>query len=200
MLSADNKLQKKRTGLKLDSILDALPIHSAARLLFATLFSAILIVAAGNSSRPSWLNAIVVVASLLPVLYFTYHLPARKKAAEKSLTTLRDSTEMFRVAFDYSTIGMALVFHTGRWHRVNRSLCDVPGSSERELLKKYFRDLLHPDDRFTAIAKLEQLLRSRVATYQTETRCIHKKGHTVWVLWSVSQALGEDSDWIGGEQ
>ena len=194
MLSADNQLKKKRIGLKFDSILAALPIHSAARLLFATVFSAVLIVAAGNSSRPAWLSAIVAVTGLLPVLYFTYHRPARTKDAEQSLTTLRDSTEMFRVAFDYSTIGMALVFHTGRWHRVNRSLCEVLEYSERELLRRDFRDLIHPDDRFTAIAKLEQLLRSKVATYQTETRCIQKQGHTVWVLWSVSQALVEESD------
>lgn len=194
MLSAGNKIEKKRFGLRLGSVLAALPIHSAARLLFASLFSAILIVAGGISIWPAWLNVIVVIAGILPVLYFTYHLPAQAKHAEQSITTLRDSTEMFRVAFDYSNIGMALVFHTGRWHRVNRSLCEILGYSEQELLDKNFKDLIHPDDRFAAMAKLEQLLRKKVATYQTETRCIHKLGHEVWVMWIVSQALVENSD------
>ncbi|HEV7473337.1 MAG TPA: EAL domain-containing protein [Pyrinomonadaceae bacterium] len=194
MLSADNKREHKSIGLYLRSILPSLPIHSAARLLFAALFSAVLIVAAGNSSRPAWLNIIIVIAGILPVLYFTYHRPAQAKDAEQCVTTLRDSTEMFRVAFDYSTIGMALVSHTGRWHRINRSLCEILGYSERELLSKDFKDLIHPDDRFASIAKLEQLLRSKVATYQTEMRCTHKLGHTVWVLWIVSQALVENSD------
>ena len=98
---------------------------------------------------------------------------------------------MFRVAFDYSAIGMALVFHTGRWHRVNRSLCQILGYSEAELLARDFQDFVHPDDRLTSMAKLEQLLRSKIATYQIEMRCVHKDGHEVWVMWSVSQAIVE---------
>jgi diguanylate cyclase (GGDEF)-like protein/PAS domain S-box-containing protein len=194
MLRAEHKIENKRFGSQLGSFLAALPIHSAARLLFAGVFSAVLIVAAEISLWPAWLKIIVVVAGILPILYFTYHLPARTNEAEHSVRTLHDSTEMFSVAFDYSTIGMALVFHTGRWHRVNRSLCEILGYSEQELLAKDFKDLIHPDDRFAAMAKLEQLLRSKVATFQTETRCIHKLGHEVWVLWIVSQALVENSD------
>jgi diguanylate cyclase (GGDEF)-like protein/PAS domain S-box-containing protein len=194
MLSADQKIENKRLGSHLRSLVAGLPIHSAARLLFASFFSAVLIVAAEISFWPAWLNVIVVLAGILPVLYFTYHLPSQAKEAEQSVRTLRDSTEMFSVAFDYSAIGMALVFHTGRWHRVNRSLCEILGYSENELLAKDFKELIHPDDRFAAITKLDQLLRSKVATYQTEIRCIHKLGHTVWVLWIVSQALVENSD------
>jgi diguanylate cyclase (GGDEF)-like protein/PAS domain S-box-containing protein len=196
MLSADQKIENQRLGSQLRSLLAALPIHSAARLLFASSFSAVLIVAAEISFWPTWLNVIVVMAGILPVLYFTYHLPAQAIKAEQSVITLRDSTEMFSMAFDYSAIGMALVFHTGRWHRVNRSLCEILGYTENELLAKDFKELIHPDDRFAAMAKLEQLLRSKVATYQTETRFIHKLGHTVWVLWIVSQALVENSDSI----
>ena len=193
MLRADKNIENERLGLQPGSVLTALPIHSAARLLFVSLFSAILI-AAGISFLPAWLSVIAVIAGILPALYFTYHLPAQAKEAEQSVTVLRDSTEMFRAAFDYSTIGMALVYHNGRWHRINRSLCQILGYSEHELLDKNFKDLIHPDDRFSAMAKLEQLLRSKVATFQTETRCIHKLGHVVWVLWSVSQALVENSD------
>lgn len=163
-------------------------------MLFASFFSAVLIAAAGISSWPAWLNVIVGIAGILPVLYFTYHLPAQAREAEQSVRTLRDSTEMFSVAFDYSTIGMALVFDTGHWHRVNRSLCEILGYSERELLARDFKDLIHPDDRFAAMTKLDKLLKSKVATCQTETRCIHKLGHTVWVLWIVSQALVENTD------
>jgi diguanylate cyclase (GGDEF)-like protein/PAS domain S-box-containing protein len=194
MLRADNQMEHKENGSHLRSTLTGLPIHSAARLLFATVVIAVLIVAAGHSSWPIWLNVIVVVAAILPILYFTFDLLAQTKDAEQTLTTLRDSTEMFQAAFDYSTIGMALVSHTGRWHRINRSLCEILGYSEQELLAKDFRDLIHPDDRLSAIGKLEQLLKSKVPTYQTETRCVHKLGHTIWVLWIISQALVEDSD------
>src|SRR5205814_141974 len=122
---------------------------------------------------------------ILTALYLTYPLPMTSREAKLPLTTLRDSSEMFRVAFDYSAIGMALVFQTGRWHRVNRSLCELLGYTELELLAREFQDLVHPDDRLTSMAKLEQLLRGKVATYQIEMRCIHKDGSPVWVMWSV---------------
>jgi diguanylate cyclase (GGDEF)-like protein/PAS domain S-box-containing protein len=170
-----------------------LRLRSADRPLLACMVSAILVVITFNAIWPTWISAIVVLAVTLPVLYFTYNLAA-KKNVNHPVTTLRDASEMFRVAFDYSTIGMALVFHTGRWHRVNRSLCEILGYSESELLTKEFQDFVHPDDRFASMTKLEQLLRSKVATYQHEMRCIHKEGHVVWVLWSVSQALVGESE------
>ncbi len=176
------------------SLVAAVPIKSVGRLVFACVVSAILIVVTADATWPTWISAIIVLSVILPVLYFTYHLPAQTETAEPPVTTLRDASEMFRVAFDYSTIGMALVFHTGRWHRVNRSLCEILGYSEAELLAKEFQDFVHPDDRFASMTKLEQLLRSKVATYQHEMRCIHKEGHVVWVLWSVSQALVEESE------
>ena len=170
-----------------------LRLRSAGRPLLACMVSAILVVITFNAIWPTWISAMVVLAVTLPVLYFTYNLAA-KKNVNHPVTTLRDASEMFRVAFDYSTIGMALVFHTGRWHRVNRSLCEILGYSESELLTKEFQDFVHPDDRFASMTKLEQLLRSKVATYQHEMRCMHKEGHVVWVLWSVSQALVGESD------
>ena len=194
MLRAEKKLNDKGDGWSLVSLVAAVPIKSAARLLFACVVSAVLIVMTANAIWPGWISALIVLAVILPVLYFTYHLPAQTHTSELPVTTLRDASEMFRVAFDYSTIGMALVFHTGRWHRVNRSLCEILGYSEAELLAKEFQDFVHSDDRFASMTKLEQLLRSKVATYQHEMRCVHKDGHVVWVLWSVSQALVEESE------
>ena len=194
MSRAESKLKNKGAGRRLVSLVAGVPLKSAARLLFACIVSAVLIVATADAIWPAWISAIIVLAVVLPVLYFTYHLPAQTQNAEPPVTTLRDASEMFRVAFDYSTIGMALVFHTGRWHRVNRSLCDLLGYTEAELLIKEFQDFVHPEDRFASMTKLEQLLRSKVATYQHEMRCLHKDGHVVWVLWSVSQALVEESE------
>ena len=65
------------------------------------------------------------------------------------------------MAFDYAAIGMALVFPTGRWHRVNRSLCEILGYPEEELLAGDFKEFIHPDDRLAAMAKLDQLLKGQ---------------------------------------
>lgn len=158
----------------------------ALRLLGATVGS-MLAVAAGSFIALWWLNAIVVIVGIMAVLYVIYHLPAEAKAEEVPVAILRGSTELFRVAFDQAAIGMAFVLLTGRWHRVNMALCEILGYTEQELLARDFQEFLHPDDRATSMAKLEHLLKGNVPSYQTETRCIHKDGRLVSVLWSVSQ-------------
>jgi diguanylate cyclase (GGDEF)-like protein/PAS domain S-box-containing protein len=108
--------------------------------------------------------------------------------------TLQSNAELFRVAFDFAAIGMALVSPTGRWHRINQSLCEILGYSEEELLAKDFQEFVHPEDRASSLANLEQLLDGKLRGYQTEMRCIHKDGRVVWVLWSASRAFVESSN------
>src|SRR6185295_13307861 len=192
MRRADKK-QKKADTPRLLSLVNKVPIKSGARLLIASIVSATLVTITADQTWPMWASALIVLAVILPVLYFSYHLPAQTQEQELP-TTMRDASEMFRVAFDYAAIGMAGGFHTGRWHRVNRSLCQILGYSESELLARDFQDFVHPDDRLTSMAKLEQLLRSKIATCQIEMRCVHKDGHDVWVMWSVSQAMVEDTE------
>jgi diguanylate cyclase (GGDEF)-like protein/PAS domain S-box-containing protein len=193
MRRADKKSKKADDMRRPLSLATKVPIKSGARLLVASIVSAGLVVVIADHTWPVWISALIVLAVILPVLYLSYHLPIQKQDGELR-TTMRDASEMFRVAFDYSTIGMALVFHTGRWHRVNRSLCQILGYSESELLARDFQDFVHPDDRLTSMAKLEQLLRGKIAAYQIEMRCVHKDGHEVWVMWSVSQAIVEDTE------
>jgi diguanylate cyclase (GGDEF)-like protein/PAS domain S-box-containing protein len=194
MMRADKKTTNIKAAPRQKPGARRFPIKSVARLLFASILCAVLVVLVAENTWPAWISALIVIAVVLPVLYFSYDFSDQTELDETPVTTLRDTSEMFRVAFDYSAIGMALVFHTGGWHRVNRSLCEILGYSEAELLERDFQDFVHPDDRLTSMAKLEQLLRSKIATYQTEMRCIHKDGHVVWVMWSVSQALVEDSE------
>ncbi len=193
MVTAAGKLEESRF-ISPVSQPAAVPLSSVTRLIFASLVSTLLAVAAANLISSTWLYATVVVIVSQAVLYFTFHLAAKATAAETSITTLRNSTELFSVAFDYAAIGMALVFPSGRWHRVNRSLCEILGYPEQELLAVDFNDFIHPEERLTAMAKLDQLLKGHVPTYQTETRCIHKDGHVVWVLWNVSQAIVENKE------
>ncbi len=167
--------------------------NSGTRLLFSSVVSAVLAIAAGHLIVQAWLAAVVVLVGILVVVYFTDCLSGNAKAPGASIKISQDSTELFRVAFDFAAIGMALVSPTGRWHRVNRSLCQILGYSEQELLAGDLQDFIHPDDRAASQTKLEQLFLDHSSSYQTETRCIHKDGHVVWVLWSVSEALVENS-------
>ena len=94
--------------------------------------------------------------------------------------------DRFRSAFDYAAIGMALVSTEGRWLQVNRSLCQILGYIEDELLLTDFLSVTHPDDLPTALSNIAQLLKGKVQASQMEKRYIHKSGHEVWVHWSVS--------------
>ncbi|MGN2391502.1 EAL domain-containing protein [Pelomicrobium sp. G1] len=104
---------------------------------------------------------------------------------------LRESEKTFISAFEYAAIGMALVSPEGRWLKVNRSLCEVVGYSEAELLTRTFQDITHPDDLETDLQYVRQMLAGEIQTYQMEKRYLHKQGHVIWVLLSVSLVRNE---------
>src|SRR5215218_5466259 len=114
-----------------------------------------------------------------------------RKRAESAL---RESEQRFRGSFERAATGMALVGTDGRFLRVNRSLCEILGYTERELLGKTFQETTHPDDLEVDLEHLRQLLVRVVRTYQTEKRYLHKDGHVVWTLLSVSVVHDEENE------
>jgi PAS domain S-box-containing protein len=106
-------------------------------------------------------------------------------------TALEQSLETFRSAFEYATIGKALVGIDGRWLRVNRALCAILGYVQTELLSLSFQDITHPDDLSADLVYVQQLLAGDIDTYQMEKRYIHADGHSVWCLLSVSLVRGK---------
>jgi diguanylate cyclase (GGDEF)-like protein/PAS domain S-box-containing protein len=196
MIRAVGTLEKRVSWRSMRSLLTAVPSPSAARLLFVLIVSAILVVATGDSLGHIWPYVAVIGAVILviTVLYFTSRFPRRTNPAATPIATLQSSTALFQVAFDFAAIGMALVLPSGRCQRVNRSLCEILGYTDRELLATEFQDFVHPDERIAARTKWEQMLSGKIPGYQIETRCTHSDGHTVWVLWSVSQATVENSE------
>jgi diguanylate cyclase (GGDEF)-like protein/PAS domain S-box-containing protein len=111
---------------------------------------------------------------------------------ERISKALRETEEHFRNAFDYAAIGMALVSPQGAWLRVNRSLCNLLGFTEREMLDSNFQAVTHPDDVGNDLANLYRLLQSETPTSQVEKRYVHRDGEVVWALNSVS--LVRDAD------
>jgi PAS domain S-box-containing protein len=99
---------------------------------------------------------------------------------------------LFESAFTHAAIGMALVAPDGRWLRVNRSLCQLVGYSELELLARSFQDITHPDDLDADLTLVGQVLRGEIESYQMEKRYFRKDGCIVWVLLSVSLAREDD--------
>ncbi|UCC97473.1 MAG: PAS domain S-box protein [Phycisphaerales bacterium] len=106
----------------------------------------------------------------------------RKQAKER----LQVSEERFRNAFETSGIGMGLVGLDGCWLKVNTALCEIVGYTDSELLTKTFQDITHPDDLEPDLDYVRQLVAGEIPNYHMEKRYIHKDGHNVWIILSVS--------------
>lgn len=122
-------------------------------------------------------------------------LEHRRRAFElqEALTTSRriresllQSEVLLREAFDNASIGKALVSHTGEFLRVNRTLCDIVGYTQDELLSTNFQALTYADDLAADLSLMNNVLDGSLRRYELEKRYIHKRGHIVWVLLSVS--------------
>jgi diguanylate cyclase (GGDEF)-like protein/PAS domain S-box-containing protein len=107
---------------------------------------------------------------------------------------LRESEQRFRSSFDDAAIGMALVGTDGRFLRTNRSLRELLGYQEQELLGKRFQDITYPDDLNVDLDNFNRMLASEMRTYQIEKRYVHREGHVVWGLLSVSMVQDEEGE------
>ena len=98
---------------------------------------------------------------------------------------------LFQNAFEHAAIGMALVAPDGKWLRVNRSICEITGYSEQEMLQHSFQEITHPDDLDLDMANVAKMLSGEIDSYQMEKRYYHKNGAVVWALLSVSLVRDE---------
>lgn len=165
--------------------------------------------------------AFVATAPVIVIIYFTYRTyltnvetsAAQADQAKRHVEELNkyiaeqqrisqqlvESEEHFRNAFDYAAIGMALVSPDGNWLRVNRSLCDIVGYSEGELLRSDFQAITHRDDLGKDLAEIYRMLSGEILISQLEKRYLHKLGHNVWAASSASlvrDAQGEPLHFI----
>lgn len=99
---------------------------------------------------------------------------------------LRESAERFRGAFDFAAIGMAIVSPVGRWLRVNRSLCNILGYSNEELLAADWQSITHPDDLEIDLIVFRKLIEGELPFIHIEKRYVHKTGKVAWVMVSAS--------------
>lgn len=98
----------------------------------------------------------------------------------------REASTHFETAFADAPIGMALVALDGRWLKVNRTLCELTGYAESDLLERTFQDITHPEDLDTDLAHVQRLLAGEADRYAMEKRYFTAAGYPVWVNLSVS--------------
>ena len=106
---------------------------------------------------------------------------AQERARRATELALRESERRFRLAMEYSPIGMAIVASDGRWIDVNPSLCRIVGYEREELLTLDFQTITHPEDLHRDLELMQQVLAGRRDHYQLEKRYIRKDGATIWI-------------------
>ena len=111
------------------------------------------------------------------LLYSIIHdITARKKAEEE----LRTSEALFRTTFESASIGVCLVGTDGRFLRVNRTMCELLGYTEKELCLMGFNDVTHEDDKDIGGTFVSRAVSGESDTTSFEKRYIHKSGKVVW--------------------
>ncbi|MDB5276197.1 MAG: domain S-box [Ferruginibacter sp.] len=111
------------------------------------------------------------------------------KKVENELRLRKDE---FESAFEFASIGMALVGLQGRWLRVNKSLCNMLGYTQDELLAMTFQQITHPEDLKADLGLVNQLITGEIENYKLEKRYYTKTGAIIWINLSVSLVKGSE--------
>ena len=100
--------------------------------------------------------------------------------------TARLNAERFSGAFNTAAQGMALVSLQGEWITVNPALCKMLGYDEAQLLRSTPEQVSHPDDLAVEQKQLRALLMGKCDNLHMEKRFLHRAGHVIWTMLSVS--------------
>lgn len=107
---------------------------------------------------------------------------------------LEKSEEKFHSVFEQAAMGIARVSTTGKFLEVNQKLCDIMGYTKKELMRKTFQEITHPDDLEDDVRFVGQMLRNERQTFSLEKRNINKNGKTIWIGLTVSLIRSADGE------
>ncbi|WP_036484069.1 PAS domain S-box protein [Myxosarcina sp. GI1] len=135
-----------------------------------------------DDGRVIWQEARVVPLDKDDVLIVLRDLTERKTAELELL----ESEERFRSAFENTPIGTAIVSCSGKFLKVNSSLCNIVGYTKSELLTATLHDITALEDRQRVSEIRQQMLADNERVTQREICCVDKFGNTISCLLSLS--------------
>src|SRR5882762_4002452 len=109
----------------------------------------------------------------------------KQRNAELALSA---SEALYRQTFELATTGIAHVDLTGRFMKVNRSLCEILGYSEQELIGRPVKEISHPEDRNLTDSQRMRVRSGEKQSVRFEKRYIRKSGSIVSVDLAVALA------------
>ncbi len=92
---------------------------------------------------------------------------------------LKESEARFRQTFELAASGICHVVD-GRFVRVNRSLCEILGYRQTELLGRHVKDVSHPEDRDVTDADRARIRAGELDQARFEKRYLRRDGSVVW--------------------
>jgi two-component system, sensor histidine kinase and response regulator len=98
----------------------------------------------------------------------------------RSQEALRQSEERFRRAFEEGPVGIILASPKSLVLRANRTLCEMLGYSEEELLGLGLLDLVHPEDAPQLLRAADRLFGRELVRYQLQQRFIRHDKAVIW--------------------
>jgi two-component system phosphate regulon sensor histidine kinase PhoR len=103
-----------------------------------------------------------------------------------------DSAELWRLTWEHSPIGMALVGLDGRLRMVNRALCDMLGYDVERLSQRGFQELTHAEDLDAGLELIGHAVAGEIDSFRQRKRYLHADGHVVWGDLSVALVRAHD--------
>src|SRR5215212_8627915 len=147
-----------------------------------------------------WSDAdVAVLRDLAGAVTTEVELRTRAAEHERAERLLRESTQQFAQGFHETSVGTAIVAPDGRLLDVNDALCALLGYEPGELIGVTLRRLTHPDDVDASEAVRRGLLAGTASGRQIEKRYLHRDGHNVWALASVTlvrDAVGRPAHFV----
>lgn len=159
----------------------------------------LLLVFLSVSIAPS-LSFVLLMATLLYIITVLYTTTQVNQFLMRSiyleiyssniLSDLRHSEESFRNTIENAPIGMAIVSPEGKCIHTNRTLQEILGYSDEELLNKNMLEITYLDDVPMTQDAMNKLLHGELRISHMEKRYIRKDGNIIWGM--VSSSLIRD--------
>ncbi len=113
---------------------------------------------------------------------------------KKTEQQLKISEATFRGNFENAAIGMAILNNKCEWIEVNDQLCTITGYSRKELLQLSIQEVTHKDDLVADTALMMEFINGKKSVLNKGSRFIHKDGHEIFVILSVSAVNNADGN------
>ncbi len=107
---------------------------------------------------------------------------------------VRINEQKFNQAFLHSGLGMALVDIDGRCIDVNKTLTKMLGYDLSEMARMSCKEYTHPDDLLLVEENIRKLKSRENESYTIKKRYIHKEGHYIWCLLTMSTVCNQQGD------